>query len=136
MQSVAPIMKTTLISCVYDPTNGLDSVMLFDNIVLAWLVDETGALPVQPVILGTLAAPAPPTTPIYSPPWAARSGNAEFMIPDIARGSPGDLFTFLATNNGAHRPIYANFTDGGLINDFNTWARAHPDLYLKDVPTW
>jgi hypothetical protein len=134
MQTVAPVVRTTLISCVYDPT-GLANVMLFDNSVLAWLVDETGVLPVVPVILGTLAPTAPATAPIFSPQWAARNGH-EFMIPDIARGSPGDLFTFLSTNNGANRPIYANFTDVGLINDFNTWARAHPTLHLKDVPVW
>ena len=132
MLAVAPVVRTTLVSCVYDPT-GLAWVMLFDNTVLAWIVDEAGPTPARPVILGSLAPPAPDTTPIFSPQWAARDAW-EFLVPDIARGAPGDFFTFLATNNGARRPIFANFSDSGLISDFNAWGRAHPALWLQEVP--
>jgi hypothetical protein len=40
----------------------------------------------------------------------------------------GQLLTWLATNNGAHRKIIAQFTVPPLSNAYNVWARANPSL--------
>jgi hypothetical protein len=50
------------------------------------------------------------------------------------RGSVLEFFTFIATNNDATRKIYADFSDVGLMADFNAWAISHPDLALNEVP--
>ena len=132
MQAIPPVVRTTLISCRYDAT-GLAYVEMYDNNVLAWLVDETGTALIKPVIVGSMPPPTVSTAPVISPQWAVRE-TWEFIVPDYVRGAPGELFTFLATNNGAQRGLYANFTDMGLINDFNAWGRAHPTLWLKERP--
>jgi hypothetical protein len=141
MVPITPVVTTTLISCEYnavpegDIPAGEAYVILHDNAVLAWLIDETGAAPALPVILGSLPPPAPDTGAILSPPWAVRDASSwVVMVPDRMRGAPGDLFTFLSTNNGAQRKIYAVFSEVGLNNDYQTWARAHPTLAMMENP--
>jgi hypothetical protein len=136
--AVAPVTGSILVTCEYNPDPvdgigpGLAWVILHDNPVLAWLVDETGAVPVVPVILGSMGGPPPDTSPVKSPAWIVREGTTLFA-PDIARGTPTEMFYALATNNGANRPIYAKFADYDLAVAWNQWARDNP-LALKDPP--
>jgi hypothetical protein len=126
-----------LVTCEYNDSvagdPGMVWVILHDNPVLAWLVDETGTTPVVPVILGTSAVPPPDTGEIMSPPWAVKEGSTMF-IPDMARGVPGEMFTFLAVNNGATRKLYANFANYELAVSWNDWARSNPSLALTSPP--
>src|SRR5262249_12527439 len=110
------------------------SVQCVDNPVLAWLVDETGAEPPAPSIVGTLPPAAPNTSPVVSPAWTVREGQT-FFIPDIARGSLSDMLTFVATNNGAQRKAYCNLADPALVAEGRQWAEAHPQLALSAPPT-
>jgi hypothetical protein len=122
-----------LISCIYGP-DPMAYVMLFDNSVLAWLVDDAGAAPPVPVIIGTQPAlTGPDTAPVFSPAWAVRDGSTVF-IPDIARGSANEFFNFVATNNGAKRPVYTKFSDFDLATAWNEWRRVNPELALTDPP--
>ena len=132
--SIVPGGMATLISCVYPPDDPLRYVMLFDNSVLAWQIDDAGGAPPVPVIIGTQPAMVGPDTgAIFSPAWAVRDGPTVF-IPDIARGSANEFFNFVATNGGVLRPVYAKFSDFDLATAWNEWAKVNPTLYLKDVP--
>jgi hypothetical protein len=133
MQTVTASPSSICVTCVYD-TTGLKWVMLYDNPVLAWIVDESGFAPAKPVIIGTMPPPPAPTTPVHSPVWAVRQGW-EFFVPDIARGSPLEFFSFMSSNNGAMRKIYANFSERSLIADFKAWSESHPSLVMHEAPT-
>jgi hypothetical protein len=111
-----------------------DSVLMFDNPVQAWIVDETGAAPAKPVILGELPPEAGDTGDIQSPQWAQFVGNAVY-IPDKLRTSVAGLFTFLATNNGAHRKLWPEFMDPMLQGFYNQWKEGNPDLANDYNPT-
>jgi hypothetical protein len=139
-QVVAPSAHTVAITMEYSPTAagstpaGLSWCIMHDNPVLAWRIDESGASAPEPVIIGNFPNKID-TAPYLSPQWAVREGEGwAFMIPNMARGTAGDLFTFIATNHGAKRPIYANFSDSGLVQDFAAWGRAHPTLWLLTKP--
>ena len=112
---------------------GMEWAILHDNTVLSWVIDETGATPPVPVIFGTMPGEAPATGDILSPSWAVRNG-ATIFIPDMARGSANEFFNFIATNNGAHRPLYTKFADTALATEFQQWAGINPTLALKDPP--
>jgi len=133
--AVPPVTGSLLVSCVYDAT-GLAYCMMFDNAVLAWVIDVGGGVAPQPVILGSMAPAPPQTAPVISPAWVVREGGPSglFFVPDIARGTPQQMFTALATNNGAARKLYANFADPALVEAFKQWGSAHPDLYLETAP--
>ena len=132
MLPVVATPKSVLISCIYDST-GLEFVMLFDNSLMAWLVDETGAAAPVPVILGAQPEAGPDTTPVFSPSWAVREGPTIF-VPDIARGSANEFFNFIATNNGANRLVYANFSDPDLATAWREWITVNPTLALDAPP--
>jgi hypothetical protein len=104
-----------------------DSVIMFDNPVQAWIIDETGATPAKPIILGELPPAAGDTGDIESPQWAQFVGNAVY-IPDKLRTSVAGLFTYLATNNGAHRKLWPEFMDPTLNGFYNQWREGNPDL--------
>ena len=104
-----------------------DSVLMFDNPVQAWIVDETGATPAKPIILGELPPAAGDTGDIQSPQWAQFVGNAVY-IPDKLRTSVAGLFTYLATNNGARRKLWPEFMDPTLNGFYNQWREGNPDL--------
>ena len=112
---------------------GMVWAILHDNTVLAWLVDEAAAAPPIPVIFGSMAGDGPATGDILSPSWAVRNG-ATIFIPDMARGSANEFFNFIASNNGAHRPLYAKFADTALATEFQQWAGINPALYLSAPP--
>lgn len=131
--AVPPVTGSVLITCEYDEATGLEYCILHDNPVLAWLVDETGAVLPTPVILGSLAPAPPDTAPVISPPWAVMEGNMIF-VPDTVRGSLDELLSWLAMNNGARRKIYANFAETSLAYGFKQWATINPTLALSEPP--
>jgi hypothetical protein len=112
---------------------GMSWVILHDNPVLAWIVDDAGVEPVKPVILGTMGTDSPDTGDILSPEWGVREGSTIY-IPDMARGSSNDLFNFIAFNNGAHRQLYSKLADPSMSYEFNQWAAANPTMALKEPP--
>jgi hypothetical protein len=114
---------TLLLSMNYDPT-GLAFVDLFDNPIIGWVIDETGAVEPLPAIIGALPPAAPDTAPIVSPQWAHL--QAAVFVPDVWRGTLDEFFAWLATNNGATRLVRGNFVDGKLSNTWRAWAAAHP----------
>ena len=107
--------------------------ILHDNRVMAWLIDDTGAAPVAPVILGSMPPAAPDTGEILSPLWAVRDGSTLY-IPDVARCSANELFNFIATNNGANRQLYADFADVNMATAWREWASVNPTLALDAPP--
>jgi len=137
---MAVIPATTgavLITCEYNDdvagTPGEVWVILHDNPVLAWAVDETGATPVVPVILGSMGTPPPDTAPVLSPPWVVNEDDYLFA-PDMARGAAAEFFYWLATNNGATRQLYAKFANTKLAVEWNQWASSNPKLALSAPP--
>lgn len=140
MSAVPAASGTQLITCVYNDRataegveTGLAWAILHDNAILAWVIDESGAKPAAPVILGTMVTSGPDTGDVKSPPWAQRSAG-QVYIPDMARGSTNEFFNFIAYNNGAHRQIYAEFADGNLATEFNQWSSANPGMMLSTPP--
>ena len=141
MTQVLPALPgTTIVSCEYNPAGmpegaeaGLGWAILHDNTVLGWLADETGATPVKPIIIGTMPGDGPDTGEIKSPVWMVREGGNVF-IPDQARGTTNEFFNYIAYNNGARRPLYANFSDTNLSLEFKQWASANPGMALSAPP--
>jgi len=132
--AVPPMDETVLITCEYDPPTGVAWAILHDNPVMAWLVDASGASP-QPVILGSKPPPPPETAPVLSPAWAViTKAEADVFVPDVWRGDIRGFFSLVASNNGAQRPIYANFANDMLASAWNNWALGNPTLALKTPP--
>jgi hypothetical protein len=78
------------------------------------------------------ALPPPKTDPVLSPQWAVRQVGTWF-VPGVVRGSAAaPLFSSLATNNGAHRQLYADFTDPVLIAEWLQWSASNPALALSE----
>jgi hypothetical protein len=117
--------ETLLLSLNYDPS-GLAWVELYDNPILGWVIDETGAVEPLPAIIGALPPAAPDTAPILSPQWAHLAGPGLY-VPDMWRGALDDFFAWLAGNNGATRQLRGFFVDGKLANAWRGWAAGHPD---------
>jgi hypothetical protein len=132
--AVGAVPGSLLLSFMYDPT-GLEWCTVFDNPVFAWVIDETGAVPPEPVIIGTPPPVAPDTDPVLSPPWAVRQGgpSGTFYIPDVARGDAHAMLNFIARNNGANRQVYANFADISLVQAWQQWTVNNP-LALSSQP--
>jgi hypothetical protein len=152
---IQAIPGVVILSIEYAP-NGLDWARVYDNECVGWLVDEsvpateasretreidprapsvTGFHAPYPLIVGSLAKPAPATAPIISPQWAKYTDPA-VIVPDVARMRLHDFLTWLATNNGARRPVSSWFAvSSGLYNGYVTWARANPELTWGDPLT-
>lgn len=133
MTSVVPAAQNQLlITASYDPT-GLAWVDLFDNALVAWVVDEHEPQRFEPIprAIRSLSPAAPDTSPVMSPPWALAMTNVVF-VPNIYRGDMLDFFTWMATNGGATRKVggqglvYIN-----LRNAYESWSRVNPDLVFK-----
>lgn len=127
-----------LITCDYNDnaggaTPGADWVILHDNPVMSWIIDEAGATPPIPVILGSMPLAPPDTGEVASPPWAVRDKSGIF-VPDTMRGSPNEFFNFVASNNGATRKLYAEFMDTNMAIAWNEWSSVNPEIALKDPP--
>jgi hypothetical protein len=115
-----------VISIEYAP-DGLAWCDMWDNSILAWTIDETGAAEPKPNVVGALPPAAPDTDPIKSPQWVHIRGGAA-IAPDLWRGSLAKLWEWLATNNGAARQLRGNFVHGGPLNSFANWAAANQAL--------
>jgi hypothetical protein len=144
--------EVIILSMEYAP-DGVSWCRLWDNHALGWLVDEgivalptadaapdpnkpavTGQHAPIPIILGSLAAPAPETPPILSPQWAKYDHPAVF-VPDMARLTLHDFLTFLARNNGAARPLGSMIgLSNTLRNGYDVWALDNPTLAFKGEP--
>ena len=79
---------------------------------------------------------APNTTPVLSPSWLVREGGPAGIVfaPDMMRGTPHQLFDFLASNNGAQRQLYGDFADRVLATAWAAWAAGNPSLGLDTPP--
>lgn len=139
-QVIPPPQPTILVNCEYNPFPwqgmgpGLGWVILYDNRVLGWIVDTTtgGKLPI-PSIIGSMPPKAGDTGDVKSPLWAVRDEQI-MKIPDMWRGSVAEFFTFLATNNGATRKLFADFSDVGLRHEFDAWSAGNPGIALTEPP--
>jgi hypothetical protein len=122
------ISGTGLVVSIEYPADGLAWARLYDNAVHGWLIDDVTGLIKQPSIIGSLPTAAPDTSPILSPQWVEYIAPTIF-VPDLWRGSFAEWLTWLATNNGAKRPLEGRFriaTD--LYNGWQAWAQANPSL--------
>jgi hypothetical protein len=126
---------SVIVACLYNQPDGLAWVTLRDNQPLAWMVDQNNptGIPI-PVIIGTLL-PAPNTAPIISPPWVQVFSNGQAIVPDLFRGTLAEMFTWIATNNGATRQIYGDFAATTVAIAWNQWAQNNPALALTDPPS-
>ena len=153
MTLAIPAVGDVIILSMEYAADGLSWVRLWDNHALGWLIDETvveapvsRAKPLPPavtdkhaplpLILGSLAALAPDTSPILSPQWGKFVAPVSVFIPDMVRVRLPDFLTWLATNNGARRPIGSML--GGLstplLNGYDQWCRDNADLCFKGEP--
>jgi|KBSMisStaDraftv2_1062788.scaffolds.fasta_scaffold98089_2 hypothetical protein len=133
MGTVAAGPGSVMVSIEYDGT-GKAWARLYDNPILGWTIDETGASEPVPSVMGSLPLIPADTAPILSPQWVIFIDPAIF-VPDLWRGSFPDFLTWLATNNGATRPLSARFAvSPSLLNGFNEWAQAHPELSFEGDP--
>jgi hypothetical protein len=136
---IPPPQPTILINCEYNPfpygesAPGLGWVILYDNRVLGWIIDTAGSNRPIPSIIGSMPPAAPNTGEVRSPLWGVRDEQV-MKVPDMWRGSLSEFFTFIATNNGASRKLFADFSDIGLAQAFNTWVTANPGLGLTEPP--
>lgn len=133
MQVVPAGPGSVLVSIEY-PADGLAWARLYDNQLIGWCVDETGAAESLPSIVGQLPTAPPDTGAILSPQWVQFTDPTIF-VPDLWRGSLHDFFTWLATNNGATRPLAARFgISSNLVNGFDAWAKTYPALVYVEPP--
>lgn len=96
--------------------------------------ETTGEHQPFPLILGSLAMPAVDTAPVISPQWGKYADPVVF-IPDLLRLPLDDFLFWLATNNGAHRPIGSMLgLSRSLLNGYNEWAARNPELSFKGNP--
>jgi hypothetical protein len=136
---IPPPQPTILINCEYNPfpyegrAPGLGWVILYDNRVLGWIIDTAGGTKPIPAIIGSMPPVAPATGEVRSPLWGVRDEQV-MKVPDMWRGTIAEFFTFIATNNGAERKIFADFSDIGLQVEFNSWVTANPNLGLTEPP--
>jgi hypothetical protein len=152
MTLAIPAVGEIIVLSMEYAADGVSWVRLWDNHALGWLVDETLVEPPPadtrkqpvvtgqhapfPLILGSLAVPPPDTTPIISPQWGKYTHSPSVVfIPDIARMELRDFLTWLATNNGARRPIGSMLAlSVPLRNGYGTWAAANPSLAFTGDP--
>jgi hypothetical protein len=133
---VAAVTGSMLVTCEYD-TTGLAWCIMHDNVVLAWMIDDTDdTAPPVPKIVGSMPGAPTDTSPVLSPVWAVREGGPTgiFFVPNMLRGTAHELFTFIASNNDAKRQIYTNFADQSLTLAWQQWASANPQLALAAAP--
>lgn len=148
------IPGTGVIISVEYAADGLAWARLYDNQVLGWYVDTeppitapegsttpllggpptAPGVPPTPVILGHLLALPPATAAVVSPQWA-NYVEPNVFVPDIWRGTIHEFFTWLATNNGAHRPLGSRLlSEVSLQHAFSNWAAGNPELAFAGDP--
>jgi hypothetical protein len=127
--SAIPATQYAVITLEYDPETGLSWADMWDNEVLSWVIDQSGAVPPQPVVLGGMQAKPATTDPVASPPWVAITAHgAQAIIPNLWRGDLNGLFTFLATNNDVTRKLRGNFLRAEIDNAWRVWSAGNPAL--------
>jgi len=129
----------------YDQT-GLATADLADYQAVGWRIDDyaagwgfnpltnrwvyvicpPGRTQPQPQLIGDAPFPTPNTGQVVSPPWA-RVQSGLCSAPEF-RGSLADFFTFVATNNGAHRLLSGNFLHSNIDNTWKQWSQQNGDL--------
>jgi hypothetical protein len=150
--AIPAVGDVIILSIEYAP-DGLSWARLWDNHALGWLIDETVVAPPVtrakppdpvvtgkfapfPLILGSMAVPAPDTSPVISPQWGKFvHPPAAVFIPDLLRLSFSDFLTWLATNNGVRRPLGQMVgLSNTLLNGFNQWSASNPTLSFQGDP--
>jgi hypothetical protein len=135
LDTIAAPSGTLMLSLQYDDT-GLAWCWMRDSAVICWLVDGTSnqAAP-TPVSICPALVPPVGTEPVLSPSWAVRQ-SLSWSVPGLWYGIPvAALFMQLATNNGALRKLYADFSDLALLTEWLQWSGQHPDLVLSEPPS-
>jgi hypothetical protein len=105
---VPPSPDEGIITLNYDGS-GLGWVDLWDNAIIAWVIDANDvSVGPSPRILGTFPPAPPDTSPVLTPSWAAITRAGNVFVADTWRGTFYDFLTWLATNNGAQRKVIGN----------------------------
>src|SRR4051812_26289343 len=132
---VPPSPDEGIITLNYDGS-GLAWVDLWDNAIIAWVIDANDvSVAPSPRILGTFPPAPPDTSPVLTPSWAAITRAGNVFIPDTWRGTFYDFLTWLATNNGAQRKVIGNgLARSRVAETYRTWATNHPNLTLDSYP--
>jgi hypothetical protein len=127
MAAVPSMANEAVISVNYDPT-GLVWADMFDNHVVAWIVDEVEPQSFEPAprILGSLPPAPPDTAPVLSPQWGLVLSQGMVYVPDQVRLPVHQFFDWLATNNGARRKLRGLFSQQFLGTTWIDWAAANP----------
>lgn len=122
-----------IISLEHDPSGAAAWADMWDSRVLGWIVDDRAASDLaqvprtqpqtqpQPAIIGALPPPAPDTAPVISPQWVSVYKD-QVIVPNQWRGPLDQLFTWLATNNGAQRQLRGNFLNPDIVNVWRSWT--------------
>lgn len=132
---------------------GLGWCIMSDTPAIGFVTDDAGGKAAIPVLLVDGPPAAPSTGDILSPTDALFFGGLCFSQavapapaqeqgpgkkPDTflvtGRGPPESMFTHLALNNGAARPLFADFVNGQLAQAFASWAMTNPSLVLSTRP--
>jgi hypothetical protein len=116
-----------LISIEYDETALLWATM-YDNHVVAWIVDEAEPQSFEPAprVIGQLPTAAPDTAPVQSPQWALVLTSGTVYVPDQVRLPLAQFFDWLASNGGARRQLRGVFSQNFLVATWNDWAAKNP----------
>jgi len=145
MAVVGTFPDDLVIAVKYDAT-GLATAAMADYQVVGWRVDELragwgfdpfrnkwtwvivpqGNSQPQPEVLGEAPHTPPKTDPVVSPSWV-RVGGTAVASPEY-RGLLADFFTFLATNNDAHRLLSGSFLHSNIQNAWVQWKQHNGDL--------
>jgi hypothetical protein len=132
---VPPSPDEGIITLNYDGS-GLGWVDLWDNAIIAWVIDANDvSVGPSPRILGTFPPAPPDTSPVLTPSWVAITRAGNVFVPDTWRGTFYDFLTWLATNNGAQRKVIGNgLRRSRVAESYRTWATNHPNLALDNYP--
>jgi hypothetical protein len=114
--------------CVYGEDSA-NQVRVFDEPVIAWLVDDATGLE-TPVIPGTLPdAIGDPESPQFAYVASVQSvSGPDFAViaPDAWRGTLKQFFSWMNTIKGTARQLAGTFASPQMDQQFKQWAAANP----------
>jgi hypothetical protein len=117
-----------VIVCVYGE-DAANQVRLFDEPVIAWLVDDATGLE-TPVIPGTLPdAISDPESPQFAYVASVQSvSGPDFAViaPDAWRGTLKQFFSWMNTIKTPRRQLAGTFASPQMDQQFKQWAAANP----------
>lgn len=117
-----------VIVCVYGE-DAANQVRLFDEPVIAWLIDDATGLE-TPVIPGTMPAavgdPESPQFAFVAPVQAVTGPDFAVIAPDSWRGTLKQFFTFMNTIKTPRRQLAGTFASPQMDQQFKQWAAANP----------